>query len=206
MWFYTLYLKDPSEKSMMPSSHLLLLRHYARKHGTLPSESAAPLLFECDDDDAADIIKKLRRQGHLGPSENGQLMPGPSFEDHAPFSSDKIPAGPAISIAAQEHENINIHAYLISSPNTTVIVPIAGDSMEGAGIVDGDLGIIDLKGDPKPGDIVAAEIDGLFTLKYLEADNEGNYYLAAANPKYKNMEPNATLRIHGVLVGLARRY
>ena len=191
---------------MTSSSHLLLLRNYAKKHGTLPSESAAPLLFDCDDDEAAEIIKKLRRQGHLGPSSNGQMTPGAQFEDHTPLSSERIPAGPAMAIAAQEHENINIHAYLISSPNSTVIVPIAGDSMQDAGIVDGDLGIIDLMGDPKPGDIVAAEIDGLFTLKYLETDERGQYYLAPANAKYKKMEPSATLRIHGVLVGLARRY
>lgn len=81
---------------------------------------------------------------------------------------------------------------------------VKGDSMEGAGILDGDLVIIE-NSQPREGDIVAALIDGESTLKRLVKKN-GTSYLKAENPKYRDLIPAAELVIQGVAVGSYRKF
>jgi repressor LexA len=75
---------------------------------------------------------------------------------------------------------------------------VTGDSMVGRHILDGDYVILEHGPDPRPGQIVAALIDGESTLKTLP-------YLKAENPKYPNLIPAQELMIQGVFKALIRR-
>ena len=76
--------------------------------------------------------------------------------------------------------------------------------MVDAQISDGDLAVLEMK-EPRPGDIVAALIDGETTLKrYLVQD--GRPYLKAENALYPDLLPTEELVIQGVMVALIRRY
>ena len=83
---------------------------------------------------------------------------------------------------------------------------VSGDSMVGAGILDGDRVIVREETEAADGDIVAATIEGETTLKRLQ--RRGNRYrLVAENPRYPAIDIRTdTVTIHGVVVGLMRSY
>lgn len=195
---------------MDSTAHLQILQAYYSKHGNLPSLSALPYIFETTNQTAEQVVLNLRKEQKVGLAPDGSLIPGKdflaNFQETTPFSMESIPAGIPASISNNTMQSLNIHAYLVNAPGKTIVIPIAGDSMKDAGIEDGDLGIIELNNCPNVGDIVAAEIDGNFTLKRLAIDSLGNHFLHPENANYQDMRPRESLKIHGTLVGLARKY
>ncbi len=86
----------------------------------------------------------------------------------------------------------------------TFALEVRGDSMVGKHIVDGDMVILEHGATPKPGDVVAALIDGESTLKtFLLRGSKP--YLKAENPKYPDLLPAHELVIQGVLKLVIRR-
>lgn len=57
---------------------------------------------------------------------------------------------------------IDLAKELVQHPLCTFILRLTGDSMEGAGMYDGDLLVVDKILKPEHGDIVVAEVDGKF--------------------------------------------
>ncbi len=74
-----------------------------------------------------------------------------------------------------------------------------------AGIHPKDIVIVDKSKKPKLEDIVVAEIDREYTLKYLKKDAKG-YFLRAGNDKYPDFHPKEELKIFGVVTGVVRKY
>ena len=81
---------------------------------------------------------------------------------------------------------------------------VAGQSMVGRHILDGDLVMLEHGPEPRPGDVVAALIDGQCTLKTFIVKN-GRPYLKAENPQYADLIPAEELVIQGVMRALIRR-
>lgn len=81
---------------------------------------------------------------------------------------------------------------------------VRGDSMVGAHILEGDIVVMEFR-PPRPGDVVAALIDGDTTLKRFVVKN-GRTYLRAENPSFPDLIPAQELVIQGVLVALLRHY
>lgn len=86
----------------------------------------------------------------------------------------------------------------------TFALRVAGDSMVGRHIVDGDIVVLEHGPEPGHGDIVAALIDGESTLKTFLLTS-GKAFLKAENPKYPNLIPAEELMIQGVFKTLIRR-
>jgi repressor LexA len=101
-------------------------------------------------------------------------------------------------------QTVTIDSYLIPHPSKTSLVRVKGDSMTGAGILDGDLAVVEWRTDARPGDIVVALVDGELTLKYLARDKSG-YFLRPANDAYPEIRAGGQLEISGVMIGLVRR-
>ena len=101
---------------------------------------------------------------------------------------------------------LDLNAYLVRNAVATFMVKVGGDSMAGAGIVDGDVLVVDRSEEAVHGKIVVAVLDGEMTVKRLQIRN-GERRLVPENPKYKplRIEPGQELRIWGVVVGVARR-
>jgi len=73
------------------------------------------------------------------------------------------------------------------------------------GIMPGDLVIIEKGREPKNGDIVIAEVDREWNLKYFKRD--GNAVVPeAANPKYPIIRAKSELRVGGVVTAVIRKY
>ena len=81
----------------------------------------------------------------------------------------------------------------------------SGDSMIGAGILAGDLVLLDRSRTPKDGDIVLAEVDGVSRMRTFRKRGS-HVYLEAANPKYKPIVPQEQLRVTAVVVAVIRKY
>jgi repressor LexA len=86
----------------------------------------------------------------------------------------------------------------------TFALRVAGDSMIGKHICDGDIAIFEHGPEPRSGQIVAALIDRKNTLKTFVMKN-GKPFLKAENPKYPHFIPSEELVIQGVLRAVLRR-
>jgi len=82
---------------------------------------------------------------------------------------------------------IDLNKHLIKNESTTFIAVTDGYSMQGAGIGDKDLLIIDKSLEPADGKIAVCVIDGEFILKRLKVDKEG-VWLMPENPKFKPLK------------------
>ena len=100
---------------------------------------------------------------------------------------------------------MSMDEYLITRPEASFLLQVSGDSMTGAGIMEGDLVIIEKGRDPKTGDIVIAEVDGDWTMKYFHKKGK-QIVLEAANPKYPDIIARTELRIGGVVTAVVRKY
>lgn len=103
---------------------------------------------------------------------------------------------------------LDLNAHLVAHPAATFVVRVAGDSMAGAGIRDGDLLVVDRAREPAPDAIVVAVVDGELTVKRLRVGPRGRVRLEAENPAYPPIEPGegAELRIWGVVAHAIHSY
>lgn len=94
-------------------------------------------------------------------------------------------------------EIFDLAGHLIKNPAHTSYVRVAGDSMEDLGIFDGDILIVDHAIEPKPSDIVLAEVDGNYTVKQFRREF-GNLRLVPANPAYCSIDLTPEMKVCGV--------
>ena len=102
-------------------------------------------------------------------------------------------------------DTLSLDEFLIQNPDACFLLKVSGDSMTGAGILPGDLVIVDRGQTGKSGDIVIAEVDGEWTMKYLKKSGD-SVYLVPANPSYKPVKPKHELKIAGVVTAVVRKY
>jgi repressor LexA len=117
-----------------------------------------------------------------------------------------IPAGPAQD-REQEAEgcvSVDVESIGFKPTRNTFALRVAGDSMVGRNIIDGDIVVMEHGPEPRPGQVVAALIDRKSTLKTFLMRN-GKPFLKAENPKYPDLIPAEELMIQGVFRALIRK-
>ncbi len=100
---------------------------------------------------------------------------------------------------------LSMDEYLITRPESSFLLQVNGDSMIGEGIMEGDLVIVEKWREPKNGDIIIAEADGEWTMKYFRKQGK-QITLEAANPKYPVIRPKQELKIGGIVSAVIRKY
>ena len=70
---------------------------------------------------------------------------------------------------------IDLNDILVRHREATFYVRVSGDSMQDAGILDGDLAIVDRQIEPSNGNFVIAFVDGEFTIKQFKMDESGAF-------------------------------
>ncbi|MCD5343222.1 translesion error-prone DNA polymerase V autoproteolytic subunit [Arthrobacter sp. AK04] len=112
-----------------------------------------------------------------------------------------VPVAAGFPSPAQDYFDgrIDLNAHLIKDITSTFVVRVTGDSMERAGISDGDELIVNRALEPKDGSVVIAVLDGELTVKRLRLTATG-VVLQAENPKYPDIKVPALseLTIWGV--------
>jgi repressor LexA len=111
------------------------------------------------------------------------------------------------AVAEQEFlDTLDIDSYLVNNKESSYFLRVKGDSMIEAGIHEGDLVLVERGKQAKLDDIVIAEVDGEYTMKYLRQKKSGNYYLEPANKNYKPIYPTTALNIAAVVKAVIRKY
>lgn len=105
----------------------------------------------------------------------------------------------------QEADALSLDEYMIRRPESTFMLTVNGDSMIDAGIQPGDIVLVEKGESPRNGQIVVAQVDGEWTLKYYVRDRVG-VRLDPANRKYRFIRPRQSLLIGGIVRGVIRRY
>ena len=85
---------------------------------------------------------------------------------------------------------IDLNRELVKNPSSTFFGRARGNSMEGAGIFDGDLLIIDKSLEPREGAIAVCFIDGEFTLKRIHFEkHDGQVTAIWLQPENEEFSP-----------------
>ena len=102
---------------------------------------------------------------------------------------------------------ISLDKELISNEEATFYARVSGNSMEDAGISDGDLLVIDRRIEPKNNKIAVCFLDGDFTVKRINKIGK-KLYLKPENKDYKEIEINEEneLIIWGIVTYVIKKF
>ncbi len=148
-------------------------------------------------------IKKLIAGGILEKDSRGFLKS--SRRSFGIPMVGQIQAGFPSPAEEELRDIISLDEFLINRPDSSFLLQVTGDSMIEEGIKEGDLVIIEKGRDPKNGDIVVAEVDGEWTLKYFRREGK-EVVLEAANARYPIIRARMELRVGGVVSAVVRKY
>lgn len=96
-------------------------------------------------------------------------------------------------------EPLDIGAYLIRHPASTFLIKASGDSMNGKGILDGALLVVDRSEQARDGDIVIAVLDGELLVKQLRLV-KGQAFLESGNDRFPSVKVSGENSVWGVVV------
>ena len=103
------------------------------------------------------------------------------------LAQEKISAGFPSPADDFKELRISIDQEVVRNEEATFYARVSGESMQGAGLDDGDLLVIDRSMEPKNGKIAVCCIDGEFTVKRLKVVEDG-VFLIPENPKYQSIK------------------
>lgn len=186
----------------MNKTYLKKIQSFYKKYKRLPSYSEMLSLFNLSSKNSIHkIVKKLLHEHYLE-QLNNKLAPGENFFQVPILGTVKagFPTGVEEEISA-----LSLDEYLIDKPNSSFILKVSGDSLEGIGILKGDLVILEKTKQANIGNVVLALIDNEWTLKIF-GKKDGKPILKSANPNYPDFKPENELQIFGIVKSVIRKY
>lgn len=177
---------------------------FSRTTGRMPTFSEIGILLGLRSKNAvAKLIRRLETDGMLRRDNRGRLLL--AEPKHTVRLMGSVEAGFPSPAEEELTDTLSLDNLLIKNPQATFLLKVSGDSMSGAGILPGDMVIVERGQEAKNGDIVIAEVDGAWTMKYLKKQGD-TVLLVAANPKYHPIRPKNELKIGGVVTAVVRKY
>ncbi len=150
-----------------------LIKNFYISHSRMPSYSEMSFLFGVKSKNAVfKIVNRLIELNLLKKDEKGYL----SFSSN-PFSIKLlgyVEAGFPSPAEEELMDTLSLDRFLVDNPESTFMLKVSGDSMIEAGILPGDYVIVDRAKTPNEHDIVIAQVDGKWTMKYLIRDKSRN--------------------------------
>jgi repressor LexA len=195
-------MKDVKEEKLR--SRVRGITDFYHRNGRMPSFSEIGEMAGLRSKNAVfKFVNKLEHLKVLGRDAKGRLIPGSIA---APVKIlGTVEAGFPSPAEEELIDTLSLDDLLIQNRDATFLLKVSGDSMSGAGILPGDMVLVDKGQTPKSGDIVIAEVDGAWTMKYLRKRGE-SVTLLPANPKYQPIKPKNELKIAGVVTAVVRKY
>jgi len=184
------------------------LQDYYARHRSLPSRSAMTLLFGASDEKILATLARWVSQGVLKRDEDQIGEYQPTSEFFAGSLAMSIPAGAAERPFDEAFDRVDWRqieqmGIKVKNPSRTMVIRVKGDSMINAQINSGDLVIVEIGKEAFVNDIVVALVDGEWTLKRLIREGD-SFALKPENDAYPIIHADGELKIHGVMIGLAR--
>jgi len=150
------------------------------------------------------LVLKLIERGILKKDAKGKLLPTAFLKDGIRVLG-VVQAGFPSPAEEELIDTLSLDEFLVKKPAATYLVKVAGDSMVNAGIHPGDFVLVEKGPAPTAGDIVIAEVDGDWTMKYYIKKGT-TVLLRAANPAYEDIRPQQSLSIGGIVRACVRKY
>ena len=198
-----LLMKNEIQKDRLKSRAEAISGFYQRT-GRMPSFSEIGEILGLRSKNAVSkLVSRLEEINVLERDKTGRLIPGSIAYPVKILGT--VEAGFPSPAEEELADNISLDDMLIQNRAATFLLKVSGDSMSEAGILPGDMVIVDRGQTPKSGDIVIAEVDGQWTMKYLRKRGD-KVALIPANPKYKPIIPKNELKISGVVTAVVRKY
>jgi DNA polymerase V len=132
------------------------------------------------------VLDGLKRQRGQGAPEEGWVPDPTPLKRSWPLYASRVPAGFPSPADDYVDQRLDLND-LIERPAATFFVQVAGDSMTGAGIHDGDLLIVDRSLEATDGRVVIAAVNGELTVKRLRL-KAGSAWLMPENPAFPSLE------------------
>ena len=182
-----------------------LLRQFWRLERRAPTYAEMLDLFGYKSKNAVfGLLQKMEEAGYISKDNNGRVALLSKLTGTVRILGS-IAAGFPTQEEEQATDAITLDEYLVKNPDNTYMLTVRGDSMIDAGIMPGDIVLVEKGPRPNQNDIVVARVDEEWTLKYYVRDNAG-VRLEPANPKYKFIRPLRSLEIGGIVRAVIRKY
>ena len=180
------------------------IENFFKQHKRMPTYSEMMKMFALKSKNSiAKIVTKLIDIGFISKDSSGRLIPNNTFGEIPMLGLVK--AGfPALGEEIL-NESTTLEDLLVDKKDLTYMLEVDGDSMIEAHIKKGDMVLVEKTNVAKIGDIVIAEVDGEYTMKYLRQTN-GKYWLEPANKAYKPIYPKYDFKISAVVKAVIRKF
>ena len=190
---------------------LSFIADYLRKNSFSPTIREVADHYSISVKGAHDHITALKKKGYLKQSgKRPRTMGLTSVKQDASEEFREVPllgsVAAGVPLLAEENfeRNIVLHNSLLKKNKEYFALKVKGDSMSGAGILEGDTAIIEKQSTVRNGEIAVAVIEDAVTLKRFYRESS-RIRLQAENPAYKPIYSN-DVRILGRLSGILRNY
>lgn len=188
----------------MRNSYQDKIESFYSQNKRMPTYSEMMSLFGLKSKNAIyKIVNKMVEAGVVAKDHLGRLIPSQSFGEiqMAGFVTAGLPA----TVEEELADTVNLDDLLVGKKELTYMLEVDGDSMIDAHIEKGDMVLVERATTAKDMQIVIAEVDGEFTMKYFR--EKGNKrWLEPANKNYKPIYPEHSLNINAVIKAVIRKY
>ena len=189
---------------------LQFISTYIRRHSFPPTIREIGQHFEISVKGAHDHVIALKRKGHIRADSRSRTMEliHPDTRDRSAVVDVPIlgPVAAGSPIMAEENWDgaVPVHESLLKKNAEYFALRVRGDSMEGAGIMDGDLAIVERRDTAENGEIVVAMVNEAMTLKRFFREKTR----IRLQPENENYKPIYTqdMRMLGRLAQIVRSY
>jgi len=181
------------------------LRDFVRRERRLPSYAEMLKLFKLRSKNTIRVLMaKFIAAGYVKRNPQNKFAPTSKLNGTVRLLGAVATGFP--SPAEEElHDTLSLDEWLIRRPEATFMLTMTGNSMIEAGIQPGDIVLVERGVTPKNGDVVMAQVDDEWTLKYYSKDKAG-VRLDPANKKYPTIRPKRSLEMGGVVKAVIRKY
>ncbi len=177
---------------------------FYKKNRRMPNYAEVMLLLDFKSKNAVfKLIKRLEGDNFLSKDNKGKLIPKNIYGELRVLG--QVEAGFPSPAEEELADTMSLDEYLIKNKEATYMLKVSGDSMKDAGIMSGDMVLVDRSLTPADGNIVIAEVDHQWTIKYLRHAG-GKVYLEPANKNFPLIYPTEELKIAAVVKAVIRRY
>ncbi len=196
LFTYTVSVVDPKQKKII---------QFYKKHRRMPTYTEmARLCGFASKNAVAKLVTRWSDDGFVEKDSTRHLVPGPLFYRVRVLGI--VEAGFPTPAEESDIDTVSLDDFLVENKESSYMLRVKGDSMIDAGIQEGDYVIAERASESKVGEIVIAEIDGGYTMKYLRRDKSKQYFLEPANKTMSPIYPEGELSIVAVVRGVVRKY
>ncbi len=180
------------------------IKDFYEKNKRMPTYSEMMKLFGFKSKNAVfKVVNKLIEAGIVAKDYLGRLIPSETFGEIPKLGF--VTAGFPATVEEEMADTVNLDDLLVKNKSLTYMLEVDGDSMIDAHIENGDMVLVEKRDNAKDGDIVIANVDGEFTMKYFRKSGD-KAWLEPANKNYKSIYPTQSLNVIAVLKAVIRKY